>query len=133
MKKIISLIAVVAFTTAVFAQDSKAVKAPATEPTKTTASMKHECYMMKNGSLMHCTGDKTVAQKTDVKLLNGVQISHDGMVKMAEGKSVKLTNGQCVSMTGMVGDCDKMHASMPTEKKKTSEVKAPKVEDAIVH
>jgi hypothetical protein len=108
MKKIISLIAVALFTTATFAQDNKMQAQPA----KADAKMGHECYMMKDGALMHCTGDKATAQKETVTLKNGTTIMADGTMKMKDGKAGKLTNGQCITAQGVVGDCDKMHMGM---------------------
>ena len=108
-----SLIVVALFTTASFAQDTKMEKKPMM---KSDMKMKHECYMMKDGALMHCTGDKTEALKTPVTLKNGTMISTKGEVKMKDGKTMMMENGQCMSMMGSIGDCEKMHASMKSMK-----------------
>ena len=76
--------------------------------------MRHECYMMKHGALMHCMGDKAEPQKTEVKLRNGSMISPDGIMKSEDGQSTKLQNGQCVLLNGVLGDCEKMHSKMDT-------------------
>ena len=113
MKKLITLIVVALFATATFAQDSKMEQKPEMKP---HMKMGHECYMMKDGALMHCMGDKAEVQKTDVKLKSGTVISTKGEVKMKDGQSIKIENGQCVSMMGSIGDCEKMHSEMKTEK-----------------
>jgi hypothetical protein len=106
MKKLFSLIVVALFATASFAQDSKMEKkADTTTPVKGS----HECYMMKDGALQHCTGDNTTAVKTDVKLKNGSTLSPQGVMTSSDGTQTKLENGQCVSLMGSVGDCEKMH------------------------
>ena len=108
-----TLIVVALFTTATFAQDTKIEAKPVMKP---DMKMKHECYMMKDGALMHCTGDKAVAQKTAVTLKGGTVISPKGEVKMKDGKTMKLADGQCMSMMGSVGDYEKMHADMKMTK-----------------
>ena len=113
MKKVVTLIVVALFTTATFAQDTKMeVK----HEMHGDGKMKHECYMMKDGALMHCMGDKAEAQKTSVKLKGGTVISPNGEIKMKDGKTLKLENGQCMSMMGSVGDCGKMHSPVKEDK-----------------
>lgn len=107
MKKLIAFIFIAMFATATFAQDTKAVSKA---DKKSEAALKHECYMMKEGMLMHCTGDKAEPQKTDVKLKNGMIISTKGEVKTDDGNLIKMENGQCISLMGGIGDCEKMHA-----------------------
>ena len=109
MKKLMTLIVFGLFTTATFAQDTKMEKNPDMKP---PMKISHECYMMKDGALMHCTGNKAEAQKTAVKLKGGTVISPKGEVKMKDGQTMKLADGQCISMMGSVGDCEKMHADM---------------------
>ena len=108
MKKLIALSVVALFATVTFAQDKMEQKKSST----TNMTMSHECYMMKDGTLMHCTGDKADAQKKAITLKNGTVISPTGDVKMKDGKMSKLENGQCISMMGSVGDCEKMHSMM---------------------
>ena len=105
MKKLMSLVIVALFSSATFAQDNKMEAAPANAPTK----MKHECYMMKEGALMHCMGEKAEAQQSEVKLRNGSIIFPDGTIKSEKGEASKLENGQCIAMTGIVGNCEEMH------------------------
>ena len=114
-----TLIVVALFSTATFAQDKMESK-PAAKPEH---KMSHECYMMKDGALMHCTGDKADAQKTAVTLKNGTTVSPSGEVKMKDGKTTKLENGQCISMMGGIGDCDKMHAMLKEHESKMQEQK----------
>ena len=113
MKKLMTLIVVALFTTATFAQDSKMEKKA---EMKAPMKMSHQCYMMKDGALLHCMGDNSEPQKATVTLKNGTTISPKGEVKMKDGKSMMLENGQCMSMMGSVGDCEKMHAAMKTNK-----------------
>jgi hypothetical protein len=112
MKKIMTLIVVALFTTATFAQDSKGEVKPEVKSDKP----KHECYMMKDGTLMHCTGDKTEALVKEVALVNGTVLTPRGEVKPKDGKPVMLENGQCVSMVGGIGDCEMMHARLKSVK-----------------
>ena len=128
MKKVITLVLVVFYASIIFAQDSKMQEAPVkhmeskeskvvdkTEqaPVRNAPmKMKHECYMMKDGALMHCMGDNSTPQKAEVKLRNGATISADGVMTTQDGQSTKLQNGQCVLMNGVLGDCEKMHAPM---------------------
>jgi hypothetical protein len=107
MKKLIALIVVVFFTTAGFAQENKMETKP---ETKTSTKSAHECYMMKEGAVYHCTGDNQSMMKTDATLKNGTVITRDGTVRMKDGSTQKLENGQCVSLMGGIGDCDAMHA-----------------------
>jgi hypothetical protein len=111
MKKLITLIAVALFATASFAQE----KAEKSADMKASEKMKHECYAMKDGALMHCMGTSAEPQKAAVTLSNGTVISPDGAVKMKDGQESKMENGQCISMMGSIGDCGDMHASMPKE------------------
>ncbi len=128
MKKVITLVIVAFYASVSFAQDSKMQEAPVKQMESKDAKvidkteqapvrnapmkMRHECYMMKGGSLMHCMGDNTTPQKTEVKLRNGATISADGIMKTQDGQSTKLQDGQCVLMNGVLGDCEKMHAPM---------------------
>ena len=89
MKKLIALAFVALFSTATFAQnntteqkleDYKKGNAQGSKP------MNFECYMMKDGTLMHCAGGKSVAQSKEVVLKNGTVISPKGEVKMKDGK-----------------------------------------------
>lgn len=105
MKKLMSLVIVALFSSATFAQESKMQSAPANAPTK----MRHECYMMKEGALMHCMGEKAEAQQSEVKLRNGSIVFPDGTVKSEKGEASKLEDGQCIALTGVVGNCDEMH------------------------
>lgn len=111
MKKLITLIAVALFATASFAQD----KAEKPADTKASGKMKHECYAMKDGGLMHCMGVNAEPQKSNVTLKNGTVVTPDGVVKTKDGQETKMENGQCISMMGSIGDCGEMHASMPKE------------------
>jgi hypothetical protein len=120
MKKLITLVVVAFFATATFAQDKMDSKPAAA---KSETKMHHECYMMKDGALMHCTGDKADAQKTAVTLKNGTTVSPSGEVKMKDGKTTKLENGQCISMMGGIGDCEKMHASLKENKMQEQKTK----------
>lgn len=123
MKKLISLLIIALFTTAGFAQDyNKDTKQETKEATemskeKMAAHKGHECYMMKENTVIHCMGDKADAQKSDVKLSNGTVITSTGMVKMKDGNTKQLENGQCVSMMGSIGDCETMHSTMKSPKK----------------
>lgn len=103
MKKLIVLILIGVFAAVANAQDTKADK-------KSEVAMNHECYMMKEGTVMHCTGDKAEPIKSDVTLKGGIAITTKGEVRYADGNTAKLENGQCVSLMGGIGDCDKMHA-----------------------
>ena len=130
MKKLVTLLVIAFYTSVTFAQDSKMQEAPAKQVEKKEVKSKdkmdqapernapmkmhHECYMMKDGALMHCMGDNAVAQKTEVKLRNGSMISPDGIMKTEDGQSTKLQNGQCVLLNGVLGDCEKMHSKMDT-------------------
>ena len=113
MKKLLTLIVVALFTTATFAQETKSEAKPVM---KSEMKMKHECYMMKDGVLMHCMGERAEAQKIPVTLKSGTVISPKGEIKMKDGKSIMLENGQCMSMMGSIGDCEKMHAYMKSDK-----------------
>ncbi len=128
MKKVITLVIVAFYASVSFAQDSKMQEAPVKHMESKDAKvidkteqapvrnapmkMRHECYMMKDGALMHCMGDNSTPQKTEVKLRNGATISVDGVMKTQDGQSTKLQDGQCVLMNGVLGDCEKMHAPM---------------------
>ncbi|HKR07099.1 MAG TPA: DUF6799 domain-containing protein [Bacteroidia bacterium] len=120
MKKLFVIVAAVMVSTALFAQNEKKTE---TAPTPATAApvaekrMAHECYMMKDNALMHCMGTKAEAQKTDVKLKNGVTITAKGEVMKADGSKEMLANGQCIELNGNIGDCEKMHLGMKMEKK----------------
>lgn len=102
----------VLFTISAIAQTEQKSTTTTKQSTTTTtdkSTMKgHESYMMKDGTLMHCVGDKTETQKTNVTLKNGTRITTTGEVITSDGKTSALANGQCVDMKGMVGDCDKM-------------------------
>ena len=84
MKNLIALLVVVFFATAGFAQETEkasAVKAqPATmqaQPSTMQKDMKmksHEDYEMKDGKLMHCTGDKSTPVTSNITLKNGMMI-----------------------------------------------------------
>ena len=74
MKTLSSLLIAMFFSAGIFAQDKMEKKAD-TQATQTNA---HECYMMKDGALMHCMGPKQEAIKADVKLKNGTVISPKG-------------------------------------------------------
>ena len=113
MKKLMGLIICTMFASSVFAQGAKMEAKPSM---KSGLKMKHECYMMKDGALVHCMGDKTEAQNTAVTLKGGTVISPKGEVKMKDGKTMKLENGQCMSMMGSIGDCEKMHPSKAVKK-----------------
>ncbi|MEO5570333.1 MAG: DUF6799 domain-containing protein [Bacteroidia bacterium] len=143
MKKLFVIIAAVLTSSAVFAQTDDAKTAtPATPPTPATAPASsappttmtgdhtampmHQCYMMKDNALMHCTGTDATAQKADVTLKNGTVISAKGEITPKEGAKTQMANGQCCDMMGMVGDCEKMHAGMKMMDKK----KEPKSMDA---
>ena len=112
MKKLMTLIVITLFTVVTFAQESKMEPKP---EMKTDAKMKHECYMMKDGVLMHCMGDKMVVQKAPITLKNGTVISPKGEIKMKDGKATKLGNGQCISMMGGIGDYERMHSMQKAE------------------
>ena len=124
MKKLITFIVAGLFTTVSFAQDTKMQdksyqqdKSSQKDAAAATHSKKHECYMMKDGAVMHCMGEKGEPQKSEVKLTNGTVITPDGMVTMKDGNTKKLENGQCVSMMGSIGDCETMHSSTVHPKK----------------
>lgn len=127
MKTLITFAVVAFLSTTTFAQDTKTQTEPVKQtemkegqtkeqkmerPANAPMKMRHECYMMQEGKLMHCMGDKSEVQKGEVKLRNGVTLAEDGTMKTKEGGSTKLENGQCVTMIGRVGDCDQMHARM---------------------
>lgn len=118
MKKLFAIVVAVIVSTAAFAQNDK--KTDTTVPAAATAtdvSVKHECYTMMNNALMHCTGDKTEAQKTDVKLKNGAILTPKGEVKKADGSKEMISNGQCITLDGKIGDYAKMHTEMKADKK----------------
>lgn len=134
MKKLITFIVAGLFTTVSFAQDTKTQdktyqqeKSYQKDASAATHSKKHECYMMKDGVVFHCMGEKSEAPKTDVKLSNGTVISTNGMVTMKDGNTKKLENGQCVSMMGSIGDCGVMHSSTVHPKKAETEIKKEEV------
>ncbi len=106
MKAIFSLAVAVLFTIGAFAQESKKEK-------KADADAKpkynHECYMMKDGVLLHHMDDKTEAIKIDVKLKNGTVLTPTGNMMTYDGTKTQLLNGQCVSLMGGVGECEEMH------------------------
>jgi hypothetical protein len=110
MKKLLTLIVVTLFATATFAQDKM-------KRDEAASAYKHECYMMQKGNLMHCMGDKTEVQKTEVKLKDGTVLSTTGEYKMKDGRTGKLENGTCMTAMGKVGDCEKMHAAVAAPKK----------------
>lgn len=83
---------------------------------KTSDNAGSECYEMKDNMLMHCWGEKSEVQKTNVTLKNGTKVSTKGEVTMADGKTQMLTNGQCIDIKGMIGDCNKMHVDMKHDK-----------------
>lgn len=127
MKKLMTFIVAGLFTTVSFAQDHKADNKSMKKSDATMATKKHECYMMKDGVVFHCMGEKSEAPKTDVKLSNGTVISTNGMVTMKDGNTKKLENGQCVSMMGSIGDCGVMHSSTVHPKKAETEIKKEEV------
>lgn len=105
MKNLLTLIVVALFATTSFAQESKMEKKADTQ----TPAAGHECYMMKDGALLHCMGEKSEPVKADVKLKNGTVLTSGGVVTTIDGTQTKLENGECVSLMGGVGDCEKMH------------------------
>jgi hypothetical protein len=120
MKKMLTLMAAVCFAMTTFAQDTKTEtpaqtqqtdKKSTTTTTTTTKTGSHECYKMIDNQLIHCMGEKTEPQKSDVKLKNGTMVTTSGVVVTKDGTKTQLENGQCVSMMGSIGDCEKMHAS----------------------
>lgn len=120
MRKLMVLMVTVLFTTGVMAQTEQKSTTTTKETTTTTdkTTVKgHECYMMKEGTLIHCMGDKAEAQRTNVTLRNGTKITTTGEVITSDGKTMAVANGQCVDMKGMVGDCDKMHAGIKHDHK----------------
>ena len=105
MKTIFSLLFTVFFSVVVFAQDSKVdKKADSTMPTYV-----HECYMMKDGTLIHHVGEKFEPVTVDVKLKTGTMLTAKGNMLSNDGVKTQLQNGECISLMGGVGDCEKMH------------------------
>lgn len=135
MKKLMTVVVIALFASTTFAQEKKMDAKPETMPKVKAAKaeiehkMAHECYMMKEGSLMHCMGEKSDAQKEDVSLKNGTVVTPTGEVKMKDGHKTKLENGQCISMMGSIGDCDKMHEMMKMHEGKTEEHHEMKMEE----
>lgn len=117
MKKLMVLMVSVLFTAGAMAQTEQTTTKQTTTTTEKSTTKAHECYMMKEGALIHCMGDKSEAQKTNVTLRNGTKITTTGEVITSDGKTMAVANGQCIDMKGMVGDCDKMHASIKHEHK----------------
>jgi hypothetical protein len=111
MKKILLFILPVLMSSALFAQTTKTATTVKSE-TETATTTGHECYMMKDQTLVHCMGPTSNTQKTEVKLTNGTRIYPTGVVLTADGKKSQLANGECVDMSGNIGDCEKMHASL---------------------
>ena len=147
MKKVITLVVVALFTSAAFAQEPTPAtpSAPAATPaapakvqepkkdvapdtkmenksdkkmaTNAPAATHHDYYMMKEGKLMHFSGEKMQAQKSVVKFNNGTSMTADGTITSKEGKTSKLENGQCITTAGVIGDCAKMtKESVPADK-----------------
>jgi hypothetical protein len=112
MKKFLTVAVVALFATASFAQDNKMEKKADAKST----TLAHECYMMKDGAVIHCMGEKNEALKSDVKLKNGTTITSTGVIRSKDGVETKLENGQCVSLMGSIGDCEKMHGDMSNMK-----------------
>ena len=128
MKKLMVLLVGVLFTAGVMAQDTKTVPAPA--PAKSAqattvqakpAPMAQMCYMMMDGKLMRCMGEKKVAQTTDVTLANGTKVTTKGQIITKDGKTTELANGMCVDLKGMTSKCDMgidmKHDMKPADKK----------------
>ena len=117
MKKLITF-AIALFSITAFAQDSKMEKKATTQNVKYA----HECYWMKDGTMIHCMGEKNEPMKANVTLKNGTVISTAGSIKTKDGNTTKIENGQCVTLMGSIGDCEKMHvkpdkATMPDQVK----------------
>ncbi len=112
MKKLFFIGAALVYSIGLQAQEAKPARTadPAVDHPKG-----HECYMMKDGAMIHCMGKTSEAQMTDVKLTNGVVVSREGQVVRADGESVQMQNGQCVDLMGMVGDCGEMHKDLMKE------------------
>ena len=116
MKKLMVLLVSVMFTASVMAQTEKSAPAPVkAAPAKAQmkqSQMPETCFMMMNGKLMKCSGDKKMVQATDVALANGTKVSAKGEVTTKEGKKSMLAAGQCIDMKGMTMECDKMPGMM---------------------
>jgi hypothetical protein len=106
MKKLMSLIVCLMFTTAMVAQTTNSSDQATTNPG-------HEYYMLKDGKLYHSMGDKSTAVTESVTLKNGTMISTTGEVTMKDGSKQTLTADQCISLSGRIGAC----ADMPGMKK----------------
>lgn len=95
-----------------FAQTTqKKMESKAAQP-EMKHDMKHECYMMKEHAVMHCTGNDATLQKTSVKLKNGSVLTADGKLTNEKGVSTLLKDGQCVMLSGEIGDYEAMHKEM---------------------
>lgn len=118
MKKLFACMAVALFATGLFAQaqtEKKAEAKPAAPKSEVKTS--HSDYVMMQGKMMHCMGEKQEAMTKDVTLKNGATVSTKGEVTMKDGKKMMLKNGQCVDMNGKVGAFDEMHKPMKNEEK----------------
>ena len=76
------------------------------------SSPSHECYMMKDGSLLHCMGDNATPQREMVTFSDGATVTTKGILTYPNGDIRPMINGECIAMNGIVGDCEKMHASL---------------------
>jgi len=112
MKKLFFIGAALVYSIGLQAQEAK--PAPSADPA-VDHPKGHECYMMKEGAMIHCMGKTSEAQKAEVKLTNGVVVSPDGQVVQVDGASVQMKNGQCVDLMGMIGDCGEMHKDLMKE------------------
>jgi uncharacterized protein YdeI (BOF family) len=133
MKKLFVVVAAVMVSTAVFAQDDKKTEPAGTAVQAAPAAerkMAHECYTMKDNTLIHCMGAKHEPQTTDVKLKSGVTVTSKGEVIRADGSKQMLANGQCIDLNGKIGDFEKMHASMNKDKKADDKMMETKPADA---
>ena len=118
MKKTLAVMVAFVFAATLFVQaqtEKKTENKPAEH--KTEAKAHHSDYVMMNGKMTHCMGEKTEAMTKDVTLKNGTVVTSKGEVKTKDGKTTMLQDGQCVDTNGKIGKFDDVHAKKEAQEK----------------
>jgi hypothetical protein len=99
MKKILMIMAAVAFSFASIAQNSTSGKM---ETKKETKKASPRCFEMKNGKIMQMKEGSTTEILGETTLENGAVLTKDGVIKMPDGSTRQVKEGECVNMDGKI-------------------------------
>jgi hypothetical protein len=120
MKKMIFALAVMAFTSIGFAQESTHGM-----ETKKSCSAPENYVMMYQGKMMKIVDEKPSPMTEPVTLNNGAVVNLDGSVKLPDGKFIKIKENEMVTMSGKM--------AMYGEKTTTSSCGAPAKENYVMN